>query len=146
MCCCDASLLAISRRALCCTASELYSKRRPLKFRISKQSPRCTSCVILLQDPPPISASARTYCDYSLLDPRAMMLRVAPYWPMTSNATSTHIMYVHARCMYARSLVVDRHTALGSLCESFSHSRYIWVKTANREDERRAHRGPDGAR
>ena len=33
----------------------------------------------------------------------------------------------------------------GSLCEPFSHSRYIWVKPTNREDERRAHRGPDGA-
>ena len=34
----------------------------------------------------------------------------------------------------------------GSLCESLVHSRYIWFNSANREDERRGRRGPDGAR
>ena len=37
-------------------------------------------------------------------------------------------------------------SSLGSLCESFAHSRYIWFNSANREDERRGRRGPDGAR
>ena len=34
----------------------------------------------------------------------------------------------------------------GSLCESLVHPRYIWFNSANREDERRGRRGPDGAR
>ena len=34
----------------------------------------------------------------------------------------------------------------GSLHESLVHSRDIWFNSANRERERRARRGPDGAR
>ena len=96
----------------------------------------CAPHSVRAVSPPPLACASTHAASGARPAPAAP--RATPSSPVAALRTSPAALLFYSRpavCLVA-----------GSLCESLVHSRYIWFNSANREDERRGRRGPDGAR